>query len=238
MAKATKKTVNQNTETEESLLSVVIPGIMIKNASVRIIGDTPLIVHAWSAKAKQMILDKQIKKATAGKEAKDPFRDFVESMYWITGQPELSEFSDEERALAFGKQPVNIANFAAAKFGFPSCAFKASAIDAGYQQRVLEKKTTARGAMHIMGEFAVIEGFPTMREDMVRIGMGVADIRFRAEFQEWSTVLNIKFNANAISLEQIINLLNYGGFANGVGEWRPGKGGSNGTFHVDSAEFC
>lgn len=240
MAKATKKTTkaeNQNMETADSLLSITIPGIKIETASVRIIGDAPLIMHAWSVKAKQMILDKQIKKATAGKEAKDPFRDFVESMYWLTGQPELSAFSDEERALAVSGAPLNIGCFSDAQFGFPTRAFKAAAIDAGYQQMVLDKKTTARGAMHIIGEFAVIEGVPVMREDMVRIGSGVADIRFRAEFKEWSTVLNIKYNANAISFEQIVNLLNYGGFANGVGEWRPGKGGNNGTFHVDLAEI-
>lgn len=238
MAKATKKTATQNTETEESLLSVVIPGIMVKTAFVKIIGDAPLIVHAWPKKAKQMILDKQMKKATAGKEVKDPFRDFVESMYWLTGQPELSEFSDEERALAASGEVVNIGHFADAKFGLPTIAFKAAAIDAGYQQKVLDKKTTARGAMHIVGEYAVIEGYPAMRDDMVRVGMGTADIRFRAEYKEWSTTLKIRYNANAISLEQIVNLLNYGGFANGVGEWRPGRDGNNGTFHVDSAEFC
>jgi hypothetical protein len=34
-------------------------------------------------------------------------------------------------------------------------------------------------------------------------------------------------------MEQIVNLFNIGGFACGVGEWRPGKDGSNGMFHVE-----
>ena len=83
-----------------------------------------------------------------------------------------------------------------------------------------------------MGEFAEIEGVPEMREDMVRIGMGTADIRYRGEFKNWSTVLTIRYNPMAMSMAQIINLFNIGGFSNGVGEWRPSKDGAFGTFHV------
>jgi hypothetical protein len=33
-----------------------------------------------------------------------------------------------------------------------------------------------------------------MREDMVRIGMGTADIRYRGEFPEWSVDVPLRFN--------------------------------------------
>lgn len=206
----------KTTNNEESILGVEIPQIEICTATVKIIGDSPLISHAWSEKAKKMILDKQMKKATAGKEVRDPWMDFCESLYWLDGMP---------------KNPKE-ADIAKARFGFPTVAFKACAIDAGYQQGVLAKKTTARGAFHLIGEFAEINGTPTMREDMVKIGMGTADLRYRGEFKNWSTELTIAYNPKAISLEQIISLLDIGGFANGVGEWRPSKDGSFGTFHV------
>lgn len=208
-----KAKVNTN---EDTMLGIEIPAIEKKMVSLHIIGDSPLIVHAWSVKAKRQMLEKQMKKASAGKEAKDPWMDFCESLYWLDGMP--NNPTDED--------------IASARFGFPTVAFKACAVDAGYQQGVLAKKTTARGAFHIMGEFAVIEGIPEMREDMVRIGMGTADIRYRGEFKNWRTTLNIVYNPKAISVEQIANLLNMGGFANGVGEWRPSKDGSYGTFHV------
>lgn len=208
---ATKKDI-----ANEEMLDVTIPALQIKTATVRIIGDSPLIVHAWSDKAKQMMLDKQMKKASTGKEAKDPFADFCDSLYWLTEKPNNPTMKDVQKA----------------KFGFPTTAFKAAAVDAGYQQGVLKVKTTARGAFHIDGEFAEIEGTPEIREDMVRIGMGTADIRYRGEFKNWSTTLTIRYNPKAISLEQIINLINIGGFACGVGEWRPSKDGSYGTFHV------
>lgn len=206
----------KTTNNEESILGVEIPQIEICTAAVRIIGDSPLISHAWSEKAKKMILDKQMKKATTGKEVRDPWMDFCESLYWLDGMPKNPEEAD----------------IAKARFGFPTVAFKACAIDAGYQQGVLAKKTTARGAFHLIGEFAEINGTPTMREDMVKIGMGTADLRYRGEFKNWSTELTIAYNPKAISLEQIISLLDIGGFANGVGEWRPSKDGSFGTFHV------
>ena len=48
-------------KTETTAIS--IPAIEIRTATIKVVGDSPLIMHAWSDKAKQMILDKQMKKA-------------------------------------------------------------------------------------------------------------------------------------------------------------------------------
>ena len=209
MAKKTENMVNEG-------MGLEIPQLNLGQFTLKIIGDSPLIVHAWSDKAKQMMLDKQMKKASTGREAKDPFMDFCDSLYWLTEKPEKPTMEDVQ----------------AAKFGFPVVAFKTAAIDGAFQSGALPKKTTARGAFHILGEMAEIEGTPTMREDMCRIGLGTADIRYRGEFPKWSTVLTIQYNKNAMSIEQIVSLFNIGGFGVGVGEWRPAKDGSYGRFHV------
>ena len=211
---ATKK--NMAAVTEDTMLNLEIPPIETKIFTVKLIGDSSLIVHRWSEKAKKEMLMKQMKQATAGKEAKDPWADYCDSMYWMSEKPENPTEED----------------IAVARFGFPAKAFKACAIDAGFQQGIIPKKTTARGAFHILGEMVEIEGHPQIREDMVRVGMGTADIRYRGEFVNWSVLLTIKYNPRAMSAEQIINLLNFGGFSNGVGEWRPEKDGDHGTFHV------
>lgn len=205
---ATKKANTEN--------MVVIPEIQLNTMKLTVVGDSPLIVHAWSEKAKRMMLQKQMKQATTGREAKDPWMDYCESMYWLDGMP---EYPTEE----------DVAN---GRFGFPACAFKAAAVDAGYQQGILAKKTTARGGFHILGDMVEIKGRPEMREDMVRLNGMTSDIRYRAEFKEWEADLTIRYNPMVFSAEQIVNLLNFGGFANGVGEWRPEKDGSFGTFHV------
>ena len=159
------------------------------------------------------MLDKQMKKAKAAKEAKDPFRDFCESLYWLSKKPATPTQADVD----------------AATFGFPCVAFKAAAVGACRFADGM-KMTAARGAFHIDGEMATLEGPPPVpREDMVRIAMGTADIRFRGEFQEWQTTLRVSFNADALSPEQIANLMNLAGFGVGVGEWRPERDGGYGT---------
>jgi len=188
--------------------SVVLPPLRIETIRVTLIGDTPLIVHRWSEKAKKQMLDKQMKKASAGKEAKNPEQDFKDSLYVLPD----------------------------GTFGFPIIGFKAAAVTACTSIGGITK-VAARQAFHVEGEFARIEGGdPTMREDMVRVGMGTADIRYRGEFKNWHTTITVKHNRNVFSAEQVLNLFQTAGFAVGVGEWRPEKDGQYGRFHVASSE--
>ena len=209
---------------KDSGTTVEIPALEIKTFELRIVGDSPLISHAWDEKAKRIMLEKMQKKANKAKEIRRPSVDFANSLYWLTAKPDFDGMSDEEA------QAILADIIPKSKFGFPVIGFKAAAID---QQSVLEKKTTARGAFHIVGEFAVIEGTPTIREDMARVAKGGTDLRYRAEFKTWATTLTIRYNAGAMSMEQIVNLFNVGGFSNGIGDWRPAKGGSYGTFHIE-----
>ena len=201
---------------------ITIPAIDIRNATITLKGDSPLIVHKWSEKAKKMMLDKQMKVATSkGYDAKDPFADFVDTIYFLSGKPESPTPEAFEEALSNG-----------ARFGFPSVGVKASAVSAGFRAGVTKNLVSMNGAFHIDEEYVEIKGVPQIREDMVRVGMGTADIRYRAEFPEWSTTFTVKYNAGVISLAQLCNLFNLGGFAVGIGEWRPEKGGTYGRYHV------
>ena len=188
-------------------VSVDLPPLNIQTLEITLIGDTPLITHRWSEKAKKQMLDKQMKKAKQGKDAKNPDQDFRESLYVLED----------------------------GSFGFPAIGFKAAAVTACTSIGGITK-VAARQAFHVDGEYVVIHGSePTMREDMVRIAMGTADIRYRGQFDPWWTTLTVKFNANTLSPEQVLNLFNTAGFAVGVGEWRPEKDGSYGRFHVATA---
>lgn len=207
---------------------IEIKPINIVTTTVRIAGDTPLIMHRWSEKAKRMILEKQMKKTkSSAKEAKNPIEDFIESIYWMEGKP--SEYTEE----AFEEACRN-----GARFGFPVTAIKQATISSAYRNGLTKDMASLRGAFFIAGEgsdlLAEVKGSaPTMREDMVRVGMGVADIRFRGEFASWYMDLQVSYNANgAYTLDQIINLINVGGFSCGIGEWRPEKDGNYGMYHV------
>lgn len=209
------------TKTSEQVIS--IPAIDVRTATVKIVGDSPLIMHKWSEKAKKEILNKQMKKAKSkGHDAKDPFADFISSMYWLTGEPEDKTPEGFSAAIEAG-----------ARFGFPSTAVKAAAVAAAYRAGITKNMVSMNGAFHISGEFIEIHGTPIMREDMTRVGMGVADIRYRGEFPEWWSVFTVRYNAAVLSLEQLVNMINMGGFACGIGEWRAEKGGVYGSFHVE-----
>ena len=44
----------------KSINEVTIPAIDIRTFTVRVVGDSPLIVHKWSEKAKREMLEKQM----------------------------------------------------------------------------------------------------------------------------------------------------------------------------------
>jgi hypothetical protein len=201
---------------------VELKPIEIKEIVLKIAGTSPLIVHNWDVKVKQEMLDKHMGKAKTKKhDIKNPVRDLIESLYWLEGKP--TEYTEEsfEEAISNG-----------ARFGFPANGLKASAVSAGYRAGVTKDKVTQYGAFHIDGEFIEILGTPHIREDMVRVGMGTADIRFRGQFDEWKSLVKIRYNSGAISAEQLVNLFQLGGFAVGIGEWRPEKGGQYGMYEV------
>jgi hypothetical protein len=133
-------------------------------------------------------------------------------------------------------------------YGFPSVAFKSAAVTAVTSVSGVTK-VAARQAFHVLGDDVEVPGAfgdvrmrqnlvriegcaPTMREDMVRVGMGTADLRYRAEFADWHARVLVRYNEATLSPSQIMNLLNTAGFAVGIGEWRAERDGLNGAFHV------
>lgn len=182
---------------------VTIEPIQLGTLFVEIIGTTPLICNRFSEKSKKQILDKQTKAPKQARKAKNPREEYLSSLYPYPG----------------------------GGYGFPASAFKKAAVGACSHVEGITK-SVARGAFHVIGDLVKLKGSkPKMRQDTVRIPSG-ADIRHRAQFDNWSTTLEIKYNENVISDAQIVNLQNVAGFAIGVGEWRPQREGTFGMFTV------
>jgi len=190
-------------------VSVSRPNLMVSQFKVK--GLSPLISHKWSEKAKKEMRDKQMKKKLAPKQAKDPKAEFESSLYLLSN----------------GTHPKG-------PYGFPAVAFKAAAVRAAKQVDGMNM-TDARGLFYIEpddGDLVKIDSPkpPVMREDMVRLNGKSADIRYRGAFIDWSVLLNVRYNADVISQEQLLNLFELAGFSCGIGEWRMEKGGTFGTF--------
>ena len=214
---------------------IEIRPIDIRKAQLRIVGDTPLIVHAWSEKAKKMMLDTMQGK-TKGKQKpmRNPVDDFIQAAYWLSGKPEYSDNATEAECEAAFVDAIDNG----ARFGFPVTAIKQAAMSAAYRLGWIKNQMGMRGAFFIEGENGMVEiqsDIPEMREDMVKVGMGTADLRYRPQFNNWSMIIEITYNASGdISLENIINAINAGGYVCGIGEWRPERDGDFGRFHVET----
>lgn len=184
-------------------VSVEVVEFSIRQVSIPIVGISPLIVHAWSEKSKKMIADKQAGKA---KNKKHDIR-----------QPE-EEYEAAKHISVSGWE------------GFPAAGFKASMIRGAKMIGMVMKDTQTAFFINADCEetqLVRIHGESRMRTDMVRVGMGASDIRYRPEYPDWYAELNIEFNEGIVSLDQIHQLVKAAGYGCGVGEMRPEKGKFN-----------
>lgn len=183
--------------------SVEIREFSIQEVTIPIQGVTPLIVHRFSEKAQTMIKDKQKGAAKARKhEARDPEKEF--------------EASKHRSVLGWE--------------GFPAAGFKGAIIRGAKIVGMVMKDAQTSFFIKAdceQSQLVKIIGDSRMRTDMVRVGMGAADIRYRPEYLEWSANLTVEFNAGVISFDQICQLIKAAGYGAGIGEMRPEKGKFN-----------
>lgn len=184
-------------------VSVEVVEFSIRQVTIPIVGISPLIVHAWSEKSKKMISDKQAGKA---KNKKHDIR-----------QPEEEYEAAKHRSVSDWE-------------GFPAAGFKAAMIRGAKMIGMVMKDTQQAFFINADCEetqLVRIHGESRMRTDMVRVGMGASDIRYRPEYPDWYAELNIEFNEGIISIDQIHQLVKAAGYGCGVGEMRPEKGKFN-----------
>ena len=221
----------------DSVITISRP--KVTNQIITIVGETPLIVHAWGEKAKKEMLAAQQKQKVdkRAKEIRDPFAEFFDSLYWVTPKPEEKTPEAFEEAVRNG-----------AKFGFPITAIKQAALSACYRAGIIPNQMGMKCAFYLNAvdgvnpgtgsELAVIETDepPVFREDMVKIGgmQKVADLRYRPAFNNWKIRLKISLiEVGTFTMESIVNAIDMGGFMNGIGEWRMERDGEFGRFHIE-----
>lgn len=191
--------------------SIVIDQIAAETISVPIIGTTPLIVNRFSEKAKRQMLD-NMQGRKSPKESKDPQAEYEACFYRL---------KDE-------------------RYGFPVTGFKQATVGGARFYGSSVTMTSLKQSMFFRGEpgsdgmsLAAIDGEPHMREDVVRVNRGGTDLRYRPQFDEWSTTLTVVYVKAMLTRSSVLSLIDAGGLGVGVGEWRPQRDGDNGTYRVD-----
>lgn len=195
--------------------------------STWIVGDTPLITHAWSEKARRQMLQKQVKATRGGREARDPHADFVSSLYpmgeGIYGFPAMG-FKNALLSVAHKDKGIAKTNVMAALW---------------INAQIARAQPAFEGAVCDMPLLRIYGSEPVNREDMVKIGSGLnktASLAYRAQFTVWAFRVSGKFNADAITIEQLAFLISEAGMACGLGEWRNERKGMFGAFHAADLE--
>lgn len=210
-----------------SLASMLSQKTTYKGFSIWLVGDTPLITHAWSEKARREMLQKQVKATRGGRVQRNPEEDFVSSLY---------PMGDD----AYGFPAMGVKN----------CITSAAHKDKGVAQttvkaalwlnaEMVRTRPALAGAICDMPLVRIYGSQPEMREDMVKIGAGLtktANLCYRAQFSCWAIRVTGRFNAAVLTPEALAFLIEESGLAEGIGEWRNGRKGMFGSFHLADAE--
>lgn len=192
---------------------IFIPPINKKYGKLTIVGDSPLMVNQFSEKAKNEINESHQKKAKGPKQARDPRAEFEAAKYLLPN----------------GKYGIPAS-------GLKKCAVRMCSFIEGINM------TTAKAAFFVLEEsdglVAIKSSEPVMDERFVRVGTfgnKKPMNRYRPRFDKWECTFSICYDADLISIEQLINLYDRAGFSIGLCELRPEKDGHLGTFHVKRA---
>jgi len=205
---ATVSVGSKKTAKQSSSVCISLP--KRKRVILGIVSTSPMIQHRWSEKAKEMIRNKQ---QTGDKKKNRDIR-----------VPE-----DECEAATYRTSD--------GRYGIPLLSIKAAIVSAAHKDLGIEK-TLVRKSIFMPdilsdGVLPIYCDDPIMREDMVRVGMGSADLRYRPEFKNWSAELTFEIDAELMTTENLLALIERAGFSVGICEWRPEKGGEFGRFCVD-----
>jgi hypothetical protein len=192
-----------------------------------IVGDTPIIVHAWSEKAKREMLAKQVKATKPGREARDPHADFISSLY---------EMGDG----VFGFPVTGIKNCLLAAAHKDKGIARSSVMASLFlEAEMVRVRPAMAGAICDMPLVRIWGSKPEMREDMVKIGSGlnkVASLAYRGQFTHWAFKITARYNPEVLTADALAFIIQESGMACGLGEWRNERKGVFGAFHLASAE--
>lgn len=200
--------------------SISAPKFAILTVPLKNLGGSPLVIHAFSAKARAMMREAQELGSVGRKRRpKDP-KDF-EAVY--QGARHLSRDGwDGATCATFRNSMISACRLV----GFKMTLGKLSVFVEA------DGNSAADGTPLVR-----IYGNPVAFEAPVRNASGVADIRVRPRWDEWTAKLRVRYDREQFSDEDVINLLVRAGAQCGIGEGRPDSSNSFGQgwglFEID-----
>ncbi len=206
---------------QEQFITVKKPNFQF--LTIGIVGKEQLQVHRLGKKLKEQFEQRDANKPIKKNNKRDYNAEYIDALHYID--------KDFNEVLA----PKMITK--STKFGFPSSGLKKAIISACRNYKNL-KMTEIRGRVFVLNKYVEIKGNPEMQTFWRFIGnkgsgTGTPDIGVRAVFPKWSATLYIRYNADLIDAESVVNLVQSAGESVGIGEDRPERQGNTfGTWDV------
>ena len=191
-------------EKKEKTIEVKTIPLNLNEIKITVVGKSPLVMGKMSEETKKGILDKQTG-ITKGNKKK--VRDI-----------------EKESTEAIHKTNDGT-------IGFPFHGFKAGMMDVTsfIGDKFFSRKLVS-GAVQITNVVDGLIPIKFKKQDILEHFINPNTL-FSPQFHEWSCELEICYDANNISAQDIMNLLNHAGHYVGVGMWRPkGKDGGSGIY--------
>jgi hypothetical protein len=189
---------------------VVIDAPKFGVVEVKIVGVSPYVQNKFSAKARQQMMDKQRLGDQAKKSRKREAKNFEQT------------YKDAMHLSRDGWH------------GIPAASIRNALISAcrvvGFKMTIgkLSLFIEADGLDPDGTPLVKLIGKPRVHEGYVRNETGVADVRWRPMWEQWSAVIRMRYDANQFSASDVVNLLHRAGMQVGIGEGRPDSKNSAG----------
>ena len=211
--------------TKKTTATVTISAPKIQTATFKINGIAPLVIHRFSKKTQEEMLQKMLTgKAASSKKNREP--------------KDLEDSYNEARYIS----PEGWD-------GFHAGALRAALISAC--RLVGFKMTLAKLSIFVIQDgwdskepqipLVKIIGNPQMQQDIARVETGQPYVTIRAAYHNWSANVKIRWDADQFTQDDIFNLLYRVGMQVGLCEGRPDSkksaGMGWGLFEVESGEL-
>jgi hypothetical protein len=212
---------------EPGIQTVTVTPINMVEIRLKVAGTAPLVMNAFSEKSRQQMATQMSTEQAKRKSKKDrPPRDYDKEWH-------------DAHHYAKGDDPW---------IGLPANGFRSCCIEGCRLANVM--MTRAKQALFLVpdgwdavdgqGLVKLIADGPAEKTLMhVRNDNGVVDLRSRPMWRKWEAIVTLRFDADWISAENVLNLVNRGGTQVGICEGRPGSPNSHGmgwgTFEIVGA---
>ena len=203
---------------------ITVKPIQLTTVTVRIEGDSDLILNQMNAINRRTLTDKQKNKSKKVEE-KNEWEEVITAIHWRDGEPKV--FTEESMKDALKNNAPCITSF----------GLKKSFEEAIVRNEIDKYATKFRNGVNVVASNGLVPvkfAEHYIDEKLMSPKRGAPVLTRQNRFTGWSAEFKIQFiDGGAYSLEQIIQIIGLAGFGGGIGS---GRTSGYGRYHIVGVE--